>query len=354
MKCRWLVVITAALALGACKTSSSAETGAKATAAGAEEAPATSRSPAQTSSFAAPPLDGTPAAVGLRFSGDELHVAREDGSFSTWSTSSESARESGALRGNRAPLAWSPDGALAIVDGTPPVIVRIEDGREVLRFVKVDSVATAGFFPDGSGLFVGEPNGELHVWNESVETLTSVPTENLEAFIARQSPSFSANFSSLAGDATVTDSNELLLGTQSGKLYWWDPQNPTRVKTLVKLPSSIRDTAVAGGTVFATTRDGDFRAATTASGEFLEWSRGVPASFVAAAAGAPTQILVADSLSVRMLATEDGSELWRRALPDDANVCGLELSADAQTGAVCIDGGVVVFDAEGTVVGTMP
>ncbi|MGM0555852.1 MAG: PQQ-binding-like beta-propeller repeat protein [Myxococcota bacterium] len=354
MEYRWLVGIIAVLALAACKTSSSAEMS-DGPQAGPSSAVSASTSPeAHDTSFSAPALDGTPAAVGMMFHGGELLVSREDGSSTRWSASSESATTSAAVPGESVPLAWSPNGALAIIDGTPPVIIRIDDGKEVLRFVKVESVETAGFFPDGSGLFVGEPGGKLHVWNESVDTLTSVPTENLEAFIARQSPSFSANFSSLSGDATVTDANELLLGTKSGKLYWWNPEDPTQVKPVVKLPGAIRDTAYAGGKVFATTDAGAFRAAETSNGVFLQWSNDMNADYVAAAARAPAQVLVADDSSVRMLDANEGTQVWHRTLPNDSNVCGLAISADGQTGAVCLNGSVVVFDADGDVLDTMP
>lgn len=352
MTYRWLIAICAALALCACKTTAPDETSDQPTEAATQDAPSQEKA-TEDDNYAAPPLEGVPAAVRVDFSSDRLLVTHSDGSFVDW-TADEGVTKTASLRSQQVPLAWSPGGSLAMLESDPPVIVRLSDGKEVLRFVEVGQIETADFFPDGSGLFVAEPDGALHVWNESEETLTSVPIDNLESFMERQSPSFSANFSSLSGEATVTSSNELLLGTRGGKLYWWDPNNPKEVETLVKLPGAIRDTAYAAGKVYATTVDGDFRGATKSSGVFLEWSNGVGADWVAASSGQPTRLLLADDSTVRMVDARDGSTIWTRQVDGD-KVCGLALSGDGETGAVCIDGGVVVFAAsDATIRTTLP
>ena len=354
MTYRWMIAICATLALSACKTTAPDDTSDESTEATARDSEKTDeQTETSEAPYAAPSLDGAPAAVRLSFSSGRLLVTHSDGSFAAW-TADDGVTETASLRGTQVPVAWSPGGSLAMLDSDPPVIVRLSDGKEVLRFVNVEQIETADFFPDGSGLFVAEPGGALHVWNESEETLTSVPTDNLESFMERQSPSFSANFSSLSGEATVTSSNELLLGTKSGKLYWWDPDNPKEVNTLVKLPAAIRDTAYAGGKVYATTTGGDFRGADKSSGVFLEWSNGMKADRVAASSGQPTRLLLADNSTLRMVDARDGSAIWTRTL-EGTEVCGLALSDDGQTGAVCIDGGVVVFAAsDASIQTTMP
>lgn len=351
MTYRWMIVAVLALALSSCKTASSAETGGATDAATQSGVPSEATS-APSRTLEVPPRDGAPAVTLVDYEGSTLRVGREDGSFAEHTGDgfqiTEPLREAGEI------LAWSSDGRLAIVDGEPPVIVRRSDGREVLRFVHVESVEIAGFFADGSGLFIGEPSGQLHVWNESVDTLESVAAKDLESFIARQSPSFSAGFNPLSGRATVTRNNEFLLGTSSGKLMWWNPTSPEQVQTLVKLDGPIADTAYAGGKIYATTGDGQFRAAKTSSRTFLEWSAEVKAKYVAAAPGAPMRIVVADDSAITMIAVDDGSEVWSRAIADGGTVCGLGLSADGQTGAICIDGSVVVFDADGEAIDSLP
>jgi outer membrane protein assembly factor BamB len=356
MTYRCLIATLAALTLASCTTPSSTEATDDDVAAATQDEESSSKTKTEDApgTFSAPALDGEPAAVRVDYFGGGFRITREDGSFSTWTRGGE-ASEQASLRGTQIPVAWSPGGSLAMLDGSPPVIVRLSDGKEVLRFVEVEAIETAGFFPDGSGLYVGEASGALHVWNESEKTLTSVPTDNLEAFMARQSPSFSANFSSLSGEATITADKKLLLGTSSGKLYWWDSDNPGEVKTLVKLPGAVRDTAYAGGKVYATTDAGDFRGADRSSGVFLEWSGDVRADLVAAASQRPTHLLIADDTTIRLVDARDGTEFWSKSLGDGSTLCGLAFSDDGTTGAVCIDGGVVTFDADsGDALATLP
>lgn len=358
MTYRFFISLIAALVLVGCKTSASAEAEDTEASAPKETEAATGSTEPGTGaqSLEIPSLEGAPPAVRVDSGDDEFRIAHSDGTLSTWQIVDEAASATTSpVRDDSTVLAWSPAGVLAVASGNPPVVIRLDDNREVLRFIEVDEIETAGFFRDGSGLFIGEANGKLHVWNESEQTLESVPTQDIESFMARQSPSFTANFNSLSGRATATGSNKLLLGTQSGKLYLWDPDDPTNVQTLVKLGGPIRDTAYSGGRVYATTHDGEFRAADASNRVFLDWTTGARGDYVAAAASAPGRVMVADGDSVRMLEIDEGQTVWSRSIDGDASICGLALSDDGEVGAACIDGAIIIFDTrDGTTIGQIP
>lgn len=333
-------LVLAAVAAAGCASTSAPSADRSATGT-VESATADEASTTQTDRLVvpSPTADSPVATITFNASGHVL-ANREDGAVAVWT--GEDVVEKSALKDGQRVVAWSPSGDVAIVTGEPPVVVRADDKREVLRLVKAKRIETAGFFLDGSGLFVAEPGGQLHVWNESEDTLRDVQPQDLEAFIERQAPAFSAEFAPLAGRATVTSSNQLLLGTESGKLYWWDPSSPESLTTVVGLSDQIFDTAYAGGRVFATTVDGQFRAAERSDRVFLAWSETQKGEWVAASSGKPTRVLVADESRIRMLDARDGREIWSRQL-GGALLCGLEMSQDGSRAALCAGGSVVVF-----------
>jgi hypothetical protein len=239
--------------------------------------------------------------------------------------------------------ALSPEAKLAFVASDPPIVVRLKDHQAVMRLTNIDTLETAGFFSDGKGLFAVESTGKLHVWGQSEQELDEVSLKDLKRFMARQSPDFTANLSPLRGEVLVTDSNTLIMATETGKVLRWKPDKPGEIDAVVKLPTAARSFGFDGRFVAATAADGSLRAISLFERSFLPWSFQATGELVAASTKIKDKFFVADRGTLGVRAFEDGAFEWKAKLPA-GELCGLTLSPDAHTLAVCIDSGVVLVE----------
>jgi hypothetical protein len=341
---RWALVILVVFAVG-CSTSKSAEDGSS----GSEQRDQASSSGSEKDSGSAAlpdfsPDANTPSVESLGWGKDgSLRLGFADGKWARVDLQNKESSLQPAMSTEASVLALSPQAKLAFVASAPPVVVRLRDHQAVMRLTNVKALETAGFFSDGKGLFAVESNGKLHVWGQSERALDEVSLKDLKRFMARQSPDFTANLSSLKGPVHVTDSNELIMATETGKVLRWKPDNPGEIEAVVQLPASATSFGFDGRHIAATAADGSLRAISLFERAFLPWSAGQSGALVAASPELSDKFAVADQGTLGMRAFEDGAYQWQRELPA-GELCGLTLSPDAKTLAVCVDSGVVLVE----------
>jgi hypothetical protein len=344
---RLVLVGLVAIAAG-CSTSNSAEVDSNQTEQTGEEASADTKAeksgPSQLPDFA--PQDDTAPIKSLGWGEDgSLRLGFADGKWARVELASRETSLAPAISAEASVLALSPHAKLAFVASDPPVVVRLRDHQAVMRLTNVDALETAGFFTSGKGLFVVEPSGKLHVWGQSEQKLDEVSLKDLKRFMARQSPDFTANLSSLRGQVLVTDANNLIMGTDTGKVLRWKPDNPGEVDVIVKLPTAARSFGFDGRFVAATAADGSLRAISLFERTFLPWSKDATGELAAASAKRQDKFAVADQGTLGMRAFKDGAYDWQAELPT-GDLCGLTFSPDADTLVVCVDSGVVLVEPE--------
>ncbi|QDG51466.1 WD40 repeat domain-containing protein [Persicimonas caeni] len=335
-----------ALLVAGCSTSQTAQTDGEAVAdKSATDAQASEQAgPAALPDFA--PAADTPAVESLSWGDDgSLRLGFADGKWAKIDPKAQDASV-GEVTGTPAGVvAVSPGAKLALAASNPPVVVRLRDGQTVLRLSTVSDFATGGFLSDGEGLFVVEPHGKLHVWRQGETDLDRVATRDLKKFMARQSPDFTANLSSLSTEALVTETNAMILATASGKVLHWKPSKPGEIATVVKLPTAARSFGFDGRYVAATATDGSLRAISLFENSFLSWSMKERGEMVAASPKLQDKFVVADAGSLALRGFADGATDWKAALPE-GELCGLAFSPQADTLAVCVDSGVVLVEPQ--------
>lgn len=336
-----------ALLLAACSTPQTAQSGdADPTADSGEataQAPDGKQVPHELPDFA--PTAASPSVESLGWGEDgSLRLGFADGKLAQINLTSQDASVSQVTGEQARVVSVSPGAKLALAATNPPVVVRLRDRQTVLRLSTVSDFATGGFLSGGEGLFVVEPSGKLHVWRQGETDLDTVATKDLKKFMARQSPDFTANLSSLSAEVVVTDTNAMILATASGKVLHWRPSQPNQIDTVVQLPAAAHSFGFDGRYIAATAEDGSLRAISLFENRFLPWSMKETGEFAAASPELQDKFVVASDGTLTMRKFADGANEWQATLPE-GELCGLSFSPQADALAVCIDSGVVLLDA---------
>ena len=307
-------------------------------------------------SFDGPALDAFSAPGGspkITFFGwgkdGDLHIGYADGKWARLDANAQDGALSAVTKNPHAVVALSPNTQLALVASTPPTIIRLHDHQILLRLNKVDALRTGGFFPSGDGFFAGDESGTLHVWNNSEESLNQVTTRDLKQVIQRNAPAFSAQIAPLSGDVSMTRTDDLLMAIPDGTLLRWNFKSPETIDSLVRLPAAGQSLAASRDYLAATTNEGALRVVDRARSAFVPWSLEEKGDAVAANESLAESFVVvetgADQLALSMRAFEDGAFRWRVPAPA-GELCGLAISQDARTIALCVDGGVIFVNAQ--------
>lgn len=250
-------------------------------------------------------------------------------------------------------VALSAKSELALIDSKPPVIIRLRDHQTVLRLNKIKELNVGGFFHSGKGFFVGEQSGELHIWKKSEATLDRASTKDLKHVVARQASDLSVGLPPMSGKLLVTSQDSLIMGTADGNVLSWALSAPDTVDTMVRLPGPSRSFGFSQRYIVATTVDGALRVVDRSKSVFLPWSRDARGDVVAASTDLDARFAVVakadpdkgDSLMmVGMRDFESGDYLWKKTF-EPAEICGLELSQNSRQLALCVESGILLFEA---------
>jgi hypothetical protein len=230
----------------------------------------------------------------------------------------------------------SPAGELVLLDARPPRLLRVADGREVLRMNHIPGAAlAAAWHPSGQAFFVTEPTGKLHIWKVSEEQLRRLPDETIQMFLNRQLPDYTGHLPEMAGPLVVRPDGLVLFGDIEGHLLRWNPQQPTDVELVIKLEGTATTLATQGERLCATSTTGQLRVADLKKNAFMPWSMKATGQYVAAHHDGELMI-VARQGELVALRGEDGREVWRAKVAQ-ATSCGLAVSRDGQSVAACFD-----------------
>lgn len=301
------------------------------------------QTPGELPDFA--PTAETPRVESLGWGEDgSLRLGFADGKWANVDLGSHEASVSQVTNEHAEIVAVSPGARLALVATEPPVVVRLRDNQTVLRLSTVANFVAGGFLSGGEGLFAVEPDGKLHVWRQGETDLDQAATKDLKKFMARQSPDFTANLSSLSDEVLVTATDAMILATDSGKVLHWRPSKPTESNAVVKLPARARSFGFDGRHIAATAEDGSLRVISLFENSFLPWSMKATGEMVAASPQLQDKFIVADAGTLALRGFTDGATDWQVDLPP-GELCGLEFSPDGRTLAVCVDSGVLLLDA---------
>lgn len=245
-------------------------------------------------------------------------------------------------------LALSNQARLALVASTPPTVVRLKDHQVVLRLNQIQRVHIAGFLPGDRGIFVGEENGRVHVWQRSEQELDNSSTRDLKRVITRQAPSFSAQFSPLSQALFADSRGRLGMTARSGEVILWDLSAPEHLDTLALLPGAGRSLSASTRHLVATTVNGELRVIQTHDYQFVPWSLHARALVAAASPALPQSFLVLEESGPRFTLAlrnfeADGAYRWQLSTPP-GTLCGLALSPAADQVALCLNSTVYLID----------
>lgn len=238
----------------------------------------------------------------------------------------------------------SPEAKLALVDAAPPRLIRVDDGREVLRMNHVPThIESAGWHPSGAAFFATEPTGKLHIWKVDEEQLRRLPDETIQMFLNRQLPDYTGHLPEMAGPFVVRPDGKIIFGDSEGHLLRWDSQHPTDVELVIKLDAPTRSMASQGGLLAATSRSGQLRVASLEQNAFVPWSMKATGSFVTAHQDGEALIVSKDG-EVRAVRAASGELIWSAKI-GSVPACGLSMSRDGKTLAACFGDRVLLLKA---------
>lgn len=275
-----------------------------------------------------------------------LYLGYTDGKWGALEPRGERGQIELATKAADPVVALSPNAELALVESSPPTLIRLRDHQVLLRLNKLSSLHKAGFFPSASGFFVGDQAGTLHVWKKSEDSLKNLKTRDLKDVIARQTPAFSAQIAPLTGQIAMSSVDDLFMATDDGTVLRWNYKEPSVIDSVVRLPGAGRSLDASQDYLVATSEDGALRVVSRAEAAFLPWSLDERAEVAAASSEGLVVLGEVDGGAVlAMRSYQEGAYSWRVPAPGGKS-CGLALSPDAQTIALCLDAGVIFVDSK--------
>ncbi len=286
--------------------------------------------------------DASPRAVSLLdFRGPRLAVGFSDGNIALVDPGTSDVK-SARVAEVFAVDAVAPHGDLALLAKNPPVIVNF-DGDLILQMNTVSDYESASFSSGGLPLFVADKKGKVRIWGQSHSFEEDQHKEKLENYLNRQAPDFHVELSPIRGPIHVMDDGRLVVVDIEGIVRVWDQTSPSTSKRIMKLDGAVRSLDSGDGYIYATSVTGALKVG-KADGGYLPWSADARGGYVAASRLAAGTFFVVDSNQLKQLTTETGETVWRADLPD-GHACGIDVSDDAKTLAVCVGNYVALFDA---------
>lgn len=276
--------------------------------------------------------------------GDRLLVGFADGSFATVSPSDSEAAHHKVAKNAFPVAAVSPSGKFALLDSAPPAILA-KDGTAVLQMNTVKAYQGASFARDNLGVYVSDSEGKVRIWGQSHSFEDELSKEKLEDYLNRQAPDFHVQFPPLSGPIQMSTDGVLLVGAQDGTISMWNPSKPSSSKRIMKLDAPVARFDAAGGVIVATSTQGQLKVGTLSPPSYKAWSRDAKADYADVANLLPDQFISQTGATVALRDVETGEEQWTRELPG-SDACGVAISENGRRVAVCIDGNVVLLDAE--------
>ncbi|MFU8805434.1 MAG: WD40 repeat domain-containing protein [Bradymonadaceae bacterium] len=237
----------------------------------------------------------------------------------------------------------SPDGRLAWVDdGNRTKIVGLGDNPKSLTMNEVGHLVQVAFSPDGATLYGAEADGQLHIWEGLGDRLHS-PEKTLEEVVRRQLPDFTAHVG-VASPILIGSRGELVFGDSTGRLTRWHPDEPESILRLASLDQPIARVGEGNDFYVAMLGDGSIAVVDFEYG-VVDWSQGTKAQW---ATSSPVwhrrAALVADG-KFSVVDSKTGEEQWQTAMPR-AETCGVSLSQDARSLAICVGGKIAVVNRD--------
>lgn len=276
--------------------------------------------------------------------GDRLLVGFADGSFARLSPSSSESDFYQVAKSAFPVEAISPSGKFALIGSGPPAVLST-DGTAVLQMNPVKSYEGASFARDNLGIYVSDSDGKVRIWGQSHSFEEELTKEKLEDYLNRQAPDFHVQFPPLSGPIQMSTDGVLLVGTEDGTISMWNPKKPSSSNRIMKMDAPVAWFDAAGGVIVATSTQGQLKVGVLSPPSYKAWSRDARADYADVANLLPGQFVSQSGATVALRDVETGESIWSIELPG-SEACGVAVAENGRRIAACVDGRVVILDAE--------
>ncbi len=268
----------------------------------------------------------------------ELHVGYSHGQAAKLDAKGKKVAWSSLGGADEPLLAFSPDGAAALLGGSPGKVVRLKDGGVLLPFQHFTRRALTGAWtPDGKTLFVAEEDGPLYIWRDADQLPALLDKrERLERFLHRQEGDARARLGAIEGKMLAGDGPSLMFERPDGQLIWWHLTRPGEALQVIKLRAPATFIAVSGGKLLVTNAADQLRVSQIEERGMLGWSRDARGVMIGADEALPEVFLSWDRDKLALRRVEDGEPVWQIDWQGRWG-CGIALDPKRERAAVCVD-----------------
>ena len=253
------------------------------------------------------------------------------------------------LSQDKAPVvAISPNTELAVLDTSPPRLIKRDGHSDILTFSYLDHLEGISFSPDSKSMFLASHEGPMRAWKDLGKMTDDLEGEvRLQDYVAKLQGDFRVDFGPMAESLATADGPQLAYTEPNGQIVWWDMNKPTEALYVLRLEPPIRSMALVGQHLVATNEKGDMRVSIVQQRNMRRWSMTQHAYLVAADAKSPDSFIALHADHIARHNIETGDVIWKQDMSTDgADLCGLSAKSDQNIVAVCDNQQVALYNFE--------